>query len=277
MNSLVTGGRGFIGSHLVDALVERGDHVLVIDNGMTGSNVNPAAFDVIADIRGCRFLAAYMAGIDRVFHMAAIARTPWCIDDPVLCYETNVMGTLRVLEAARASKVRRVVLSSSNVALAFPTPYWSTKRALEDLVRVYSELYGLSVIGLRYSNVYGKRQREDGPSPNVFAALRKQKRELGHLVITGDGEQSRDFTHVSDIVKGNLLAAASEWCGVLDLCTGRNHTMNDVAALFGAPVKYVPDRPGDIKHIYQDRLAALETLGWKAAVRLEDGIEDVLE
>jgi len=155
--------------------------------------------------------------------------------------------------------------------------YRSSKEALEHLGKVYTDMYTLSVICLRNSNVYGSRQSEKGPSPNVFSALRKSKKENGFLLITGDGEQSRDFTHVSDIVNGHIMAMKSDETGVFDLCTGENHTLNTVAKYFNCPIKYAPERSGDVKHIYQDPTPAFETLKWKATVKLQDGILDFLQ
>lgn len=278
MKYIVTGGLGFIGSHLVDALVEDGNEVIILDNLLSGSieNLNPQATLVQCDIRKLENIRQYFTvEISGVFHLAAIARTPWCIDNPILAYETNVMGSLNILEACRQSGIKRVVMTSSNVVYAFMTPYRSSKEALEGLGKVYTDMYGLSVICLRNSNVYGRRQSEEGPSPNVFAALRKAKKQVGHLVITGDGEQSRDFTHVSDIVSGNLLAMNSSVTGVYDLCTGVNHTLNEVAKYFECPIKYIEERPGDVKHIYQDSQPAFEALGWKAKVTIDVGIKDI--
>jgi len=277
MQYLIVGGQGFIGSHLVDALVSSGASVKVIDNGLSGDNRNEKAEYISADIRKFDEIEQHFAGIEKVFHLAAIARTPWCVDDPILCYETNVLGSVNVLEAARKHGVKRVVLSSSNIVYAAETPYKQSKLAMEAIANVYNELYGQSVVCLRYSNVYGPRQREDGPSPNVFAAFRKSLRERGYIEITGDGEQSRDFTHVSDIARANILASEKDCGGVIDVCTGRNVTMNYVAKdLFKAPVQYVGDRKGDIKHIIQKPEAARELLGWSPTVELEQGIADVL-
>ena len=275
---LVTGGAGFIGSHLVDELCRTHNRVTVIDSLRSGfaGQVHPRANLIQRDIRNFREIADLFSGQDGVFHLAAIARTPWCIEDPVLCYETNVMGTLHVCEAARQAKVPRVVLSSSNVVYAFMTPYRTGKEAGEGIGTTYAEMYGQSVISLRYSNVYGPRQSETGPSPNVFAALRKSRRDEGRLIITGDGEQTRDFTHVSDIVQGNLAAMRSTHCGVVDLCTGKNWSLNQVARWFGGQIVYIADRPGDVKHIVQDPAPAREILGWAATVDLADGIRDVL-
>jgi UDP-glucose 4-epimerase len=275
---VVTGGAGFIGSHMTDELCRTGNAVTVIDNLRSGfrEQVSPAATLVETDIRSVDNLTGVFAGCDGVFHFAAIARTPWCIDDPVLCYETNVLGTLNVCEASRRAGVNRTVLSSSNVVYAFMTPYRTSKEAGEAIGTAYHDMYGQSVISLRYSNVYGPRQSETGPSPNVFAALRKTRRDEGKLYITGDGEQTRDFTHVSDIVQGNLAAMRSTHCGVVDLCTGVNWSLNTIAKWFGGEVAYGPDRPGDVKHIVQDAGPAKSILGWRARVSLPDGIKDVL-
>lgn len=278
MKYLVTGGLGFIGSHLVDRLVMDGHKVLVIDNLLSGNKkyLNPAAEYFELDIRNLKEIEHLFTGCDGVFHLAAIARTPWCIEDPVLCYETNVMGTLHILEAARKAGIKRVVMTSSNVVYAFFTPYRTSKETLEALGKTYTDMYGLSVVCLRNSNVYGTRQSEKGPSPNVFSALRKSKKETGRVYITGDGEQTRDFTHVSDIVDGHVKAMNSSVTGVIDLCTGVNHSLNKVAKYFECPIEYGPERPGDVKHIYQDPIPAFELLGWKAKMPLEEGIFDFL-
>lgn len=276
MKYLVTGGAGFIGSHLVDKLVDQGHDVIVIDNLLSGCEkyVNPKAAFHKCDIRNLEEIIEYFDGLDGVFHLAAIARTPWCIEDPILAYQTNVMGSLNVLEAARLKGVKRVVMTSSNVVYAFFTPYRSSKEALEGLGKVYTDMYGMSVICLRNSNVYGSRQSELGPSPNVFSALRKSKKVNGYIEVTGDGEQTRDFTHVSDIVSGHVAAMNCHETGVVDLCTGVNHSLNKVAAFFACPVKYTPDRPGDVKHIVQDPKPAFDVLKWKAVVPLENGMKD---
>jgi UDP-glucose 4-epimerase len=248
---------------------------------LTGNieNFNSSAILENVDIRDFNSLNTCIkkyGDIDGIFHFAAIARTPWCIDDPILCYNTNVIGTLHVLEAARQNNVKRVVLSSSNVVYAFLTPYRTSKEAVEDLGSTYIDMYNMSVISLRYSNVYGKRQSETGPSPNVFAALRKSKKDNGKLILTGDGNQTRNYTHVSDIVNGNLLAMFSKYCGVVDICTGISVTLNEAAKYFGCPIEYTDERPGDIKHIIQSPENAFKHIGWKALVSLQDGIADVL-
>ena len=278
MKYLVTGGAGFIGSHLVDELIRQEHTVIVLDNLLSGSvdNLNPKALFIQVDLRDLSSIQDHFAGMDGVFHLAAIARTPWCIEDPILAYETNVMGTLNVLEACRLHQIQRVVLTSSNVVYAFYTPYRSSKEALEGLGKVYTDMYQLSVVCLRNSNVYGSRQSELGPSPNVFSALRKCKKEKNYVEITGDGTQSRDFTHVSDIVSGHICAMNTRVTGVFDLCTGTNHTMNEVADFFDCAIVYTDERPGDVKHIYQDPAPAFEQLGWKAKVSLKEGMVDFM-
>jgi len=278
MRYVVFGGAGFIGSHMTDLLVSKGHEVTVVDNLLSGylDNVNPHAKFVAADIRNLNSILPLVEGADGVFNYAAIARTPWCIEDPILCHETNVTGTLNILEACRRKGIKRVVLSSSNVVYAFETPYRASKLMDELYAEVYNKMYGQSVVCLRYSNVYGPRQSEEGPSPNVFAALRKSKKEKGKLIITGDGEQSRDYTHVSDIGRGGLMAMESDHKGVVDLCTGRNVSLNLVAKFFDCPIEYIEERPGDVKHIVQDPKPAFDILGWKSQVEIEDGIKDVL-
>jgi UDP-glucose 4-epimerase len=276
MRYIVTGGAGFIGSHLVDELVKQNHEVIIIDNLLSGNEkyINPSAKFINSDIRKLNDIIEHFSGVDGVFHLAAIARTPWCVDDPILAYETNVMGTLNVLECSRRAGIKRVVMTSSNVVYAFFTPYRSSKEALEGLGKVYTDMYGMSIICLRNSNVYGSRQSELGPSPNVFSALRKSKKNNGYIEITGDGTQSRDFTHVSDIVKGHIAAMNSSELGVVDLCTGVNTNLNDIAKYFNCPVQYTPERPGDVKHIYQDPLEANNKLNWEAIVNLEEGMKD---
>lgn len=278
MHYLVTGGCGFIGSHLVDYLIRQGHSVRILDNLLSGNKkfLNPKAELIEADIRNYKFILPYFESIDGVFHLAAIARTPWCIENPTLAYETNVMGTLNVLEACRKYNIKRVVMTSSNVVHGFMTPYRSSKEALETLGDVYVKMYGMSVICLRNSNVYGQRQSEQGPSPNVFSALRKSKRENGYILITGDGTQSRDFTHVSDIVEAHYISMTSEYCGVIDLCTGTNHTLNFIASFFNCPIRYTSERSGDIKHIHQNPQPAFDILGWRSKIKLDDGIIDFM-
>jgi UDP-glucose 4-epimerase len=181
---------------------------------------------------------------------------------------------LNILEAAKLFNIERIVLASSNVVYAFPTMYRASKQMTEMYGEVYNKLYGLSVISLCFSNVYGKGFLWNDPA--VFASLRKSKYEKGYIEISGDGEQSRDFTHVTDIVEGLVLSMNSDYCGRLDLCTGINWTMNEVSKFFKCKVKHVDDRKGDIKHIYQNPKEAKKILGWKAKIQLPEGIKELI-
>lgn len=278
MKCLVTGGAGFLGSHLTDRLIEEGHDVIVLDNLLTGSveNVNPKAAFVNADIRELDDILPYFEGVDWVFHTAAIARTPWTIEEPILSHDVTATGTLNVLEAARMAGVKRLVHSSSCIVYVPNTPYYVAKQCAEEYALIYPKLYGLSTVALRYSNIYGTRQSEEGKSPNVFAALRKSKKENGCIVITGDGEQTRDYTHVSDIVEANVLVANSKKTGAYYVGTGIPTSLNQVAPYFECPVKYVSDRKGDIKHLVLKADEFKETFGWEPKVQIKDGINDVL-
>lgn len=269
----MTGGRGFVGSHLVDALVARGDDVLVLDNEASGDNWNEGARYVHHDLT----YSTPEFGpepTDVVFHCAAVGRTPEAMARPLHCWNLNVMGSVRLLEACRRLEVSRVVLSSSNIVYGAETPYKASKLAMEQAAKVYADLYGLSTICLRYGNTYGPRQREDGFEPNVFPALRKSLREDGFARISGNGEQTRDFVHVSDVVQANLLAAESDQTGEYDICTGRSTSLNEIVRLLKCPLQYGPEREGDVKHIKQDPAPADVDLGFKSTVVLEDGIKD---
>lgn len=279
MKVVITGVAGFIGSHLADFLIGQGYIVYGIDNLLTGdkSNINPKVKFSEVDIKDFKKLLAYfneIGKIDYVFHLAAIARTSWTVDDPILANDTNINGTLNVLEAAKKFKVKKVIFASSNIVYAANTPYKVSKLTGELYMKVYNELYDLPTISLRFSNVYGSlRQSEKGPSINCIASLRKSKRKSGFVWITGDGTQSRDFTHVLDIAEACLKAAKSKIKGEeIDICTGKNTTMNEIAKYFNCPIKYVEERVGDIKHIYQDPKKAQKLLGFKAKRKLKDNI-----
>jgi UDP-glucose 4-epimerase len=277
MKCVVTGCAGFIGSHLTDYLIGQGHQVTGVDVLWPGrgdqARVHPDADFRRADIRDPAAAAAYLHGADWVFHTAAVSTTPWAVRDPVLTNDINVSGTLVLLEASRQAGVRRFVFSSSNVIYAPYTAYWASKQAAENYAQVYTTLYGLPVACLRYSNVFGSlRQNEE----NCIMSLRASARENGYVWVTGDGGQSRDFTHVQDICRANLLAAESDVTGPVDICTGRNVTMNEAAAYFGCPVEHRPDRQGDVRHITQDPDRARELLGFEAQIPFSDGIKAYL-
>jgi UDP-glucose 4-epimerase len=278
MRCVVTGGAGFIGKHLVRALAAQGHIVSVIDKRyMPEHERTDGVYYYQNDIkRMASPIEAMTAGItDVVFHLAAVSRTVPAINDPVECINTNVYGTARVLEACRRNKVPRVVVASSNVVLAGCTAYRASKKAVEDLCEVYNALYGQSVIALRFSNVYGPGiPKGDGA---VFSMLRDSFNEKGYAEVTGDGMQVRDFTHVTDVVQAMLAAWTFEprYKGVVDICTGRQTSLNAACTMLKIPVKYIADRPGDVKSIVQNRAPAMHQLGWNPHILIEEGIVDI--
>lgn len=267
MKTLVTGGAGFIGSHLTDYLISKGHEVIVIDNLLRGKNehVNSKALFVKADIRD-KAVEQYLKDIDWVFHTAAIATTPESVADPNLANEINVTGTLNLLLAAKQNKVKKFIFSSSNVVYAPLTPYYVSKIAGEEYCRIFNSLYGLNTISLRYSNVYGSLRANP---INCIMALRESWQTRNFVELTGDGNQSRDFTHVQDIVRANLLAANSNKIGQYDICTGFNTTLKEIASYFPCPIHYTNERIGDIKDIIQDPTRASQELGFTATIKLD--------
>jgi UDP-glucose 4-epimerase len=292
---LVTGGAGFIGSHLADALIERGLRVRVLDNFATGqrAHLNPRAELFEADIREPATIAYAFAGVDCVFHAAALARIPLSIAQPLETHMANAVGTLNVLMAARAQGVRRVIYSgSSSVYGDHPelplretmtprplNPYALQKLMGEQYARLFHTLYGMETLTLRYFNVFGPRMTLDGAYATVISMFLRARRDGLPLTIHGDGEQTRDFTHVSDVVRANLSAMD---CAIADgralnIGQGRNFSINRIAASFGGPTVHAPLRPGDARHTLADYHAAEQVLGWRPQVTIEQGLAELLE
>lgn len=271
---LVTGGCGFIGGHLVQRLYEDGHTVTVVDTNASRFSCLPVASRRCYNLDIARMQAIPGDKPDVVFHLAAVSRTVPAMADPCACIRTNVLGTCRVLEAARKADVPRVVVSSSNVVLAGATAYRDSKKAVEDLCETYVKLYGQSVIALRYSNVYGPGIPRGDDA--VFAKLRDDYAAHGHATVTGNGEQTRDFTHVHDIVRGNILAwQHPEVTGVVDLCTGVQTSINAACGMLDIPVQYTEERPGDVKQMYQNPAVAENLLEWRAAIEISEGLKDI--
>ncbi len=292
---LVTGGAGFIGSHLVDALVARGARVRALDNLAAGrrEHVNPRAEFVNGDVRHPESIAEAFAGVDCVFHTAALPRVMLSIDDPRATNQTNVDGTLNVLIAARDAGVRKVVYSgSSSVYGDQPTlplvetmppnpmnPYALQKLIGEQYCMMFTRLYGLRTLTLRYFNVYGPRMAREGAYVTVIGTFLRARREGRPLPIHGDGEQTRDFTHVRDVVRANLAAMDSEAGDgrVLNVGSGRRISVNRIAALFGGPQIHLPPRPGESRDTLADLTAVAAALGWKPEIDSETGIRELIE
>jgi UDP-glucose 4-epimerase len=295
---LVTGGAGFVGSHLVDAL--RSDNeVRVFDDFSTGDRTNlpDDGVEVIdADLRDREALAAATAGVDTVFHQAAIVSVEQTVDEPRTSHDVNATAALDVLDLAR-ERDARVVLASSCAIYGHPStlpiaesepqtptsPYGLQKAALDGYARLYNDLYGLAAVPLRYFNVYGPRQR-DGPYSGVIRVFLRQAREGGPITVDGDGSQTRDFVHVSDVVRANLLAATTDEVGVAyNVGTGDAITIRRLAEAVrdavgsDAEIVHREDRPGDIDRSVADTTRARNRLGFEASVDLADGLADLVE
>ena len=291
---LVTGGAGFIGSHLVDALIGRGVAVRVIDNFATGRRefLNLGAELIEADIRQPESIESAFDDIDCVFHVAALPRVMLSIDRPVETHLTNVVGTLNVLNAARARGVRRVIYSGSSsvygdqatlpmVETMTPNPlnpYALQKSVGEQYCRMFYRLHGLETLTLRYFNVYGPRMALEGAYATVMSAFIRARREGRPLTIYGDGEQTRDFTHASDVVRANLAALAAPVADgrALNVGRGRSITVNQVAEIFGGERIYLPARAGEMRDTLADLTAVMKALQWRPEVATADGIRALI-
>lgn len=293
---IVTGGAGFIGSHIVDALIARGDEVHIIDifiGGGKREHVNPQAILHEVDIRDFEKLSPIFKGADYVFHTAALARVQPSIQDPKTYHDINVTGTLNVLLAAKEAGVKRVVYSASSSVYGdqekLPlredmeprpiSPYAVQKYFGERYCRVFSKIYGLETISLRYFNVYGPRQttESDGPYATVVGIFLQQRASGKPLTIVPDGQQSRDFTHIRDVVRANLLAAESPRVGkgeVVNIGCGRSYTINELARLVGGPTIFVEPRV-EPRATLADITKAQELLGWKPEIRFENGLAEL--
>lgn len=300
MNILVTGGAGFIGSHVVDAYVAEGHEVAVVDTLHTGSAayVHPRARLYRVDVASPELKDVFARERPEVVnHHAALASVALSVRQPLLDAQVNVLGTLNVLDQAVRSGVRRVIYASTGGALygepdSIPvredhpvrplSPYGASKYAGEVYVQLYHRLHGLPYFILRYSNVFGPRQDPLGEAGIVaiFAAamLRGQA-----PVIFGDGTQTRDFVYVEDVVRANLLATASAACGVVHVATGVETTVNDIHRLLAAATGYRgvpvhgPPREGDVYRICLDVTLAARTLGWRPQVAVEEGLRRTVE
>ncbi len=305
MKCIVTGGAGFIGSNLVDALVDRGDQVTVIDNLSTGKRANldgAVARGVrleVVDVRDSEAIASVFASASPavVFHLAAQIDVRHSVEDPASDAGVNILGTINVLEAARQTGVKRVVNTSTGGGLygdadVLPTPedhpirplapYGQSKLGAEGYCSLYTRLHGLSTVSLRYGNVYGPRQDVHGEA-GVVAIF------CGHLMdgrtptIFGDGGQTRDWVDVSDVVRANLLAADSDITGPVNIGHGQETSvlelvsaLREVADRPMAEPEFARERPGEVRRSCLDVSRARDELGWEASVSLPDGLRTIL-
>ena len=304
MRALVTGGAGFIGSNLVRALLARGDEVRVLDNFSSGNRTNLAGLEhevelVEGDLRSYERVHAAVRGVEVVYHQGALPSVPRSVQDPLTTTAVNVEGTLNVLLAARDEAVRRVVNASSSsvygnagelprteTQLPDPiSPYAVAKLAAERFCTSFSRVYSMEVVSLRYFNVFGPRQ---DPLSQYAAVVPRFIRAVaaGHAVtIFGDGEQSRDFTYVDNVVAANLLAAdaPSVHGEIVNVATGSSVTVNELADTIGrlldVPVEkaYEPEREADVRASWADLASAHRLLGYETQVELEDGLRRTMD
>ncbi len=294
MKALVTGGAGFVGSNLTDALIERGDEVVIIDNISTGKreNLNPKAVHHEKDLRNYEEIAPIFKGIDCVFHIAALPRVQVSIENPVESHDNNINATFNVLLAAKEAGVKRVVYSASSSAYgdqtvmplnetALPSPmspYGLQKFVGEGYCKVFGLVYNIETVSLRYFNVYGPRMADEGAYCTVISVFLRQKAEGKPMTITGDGGQTRDFTHISDVVQANILASESPNVGkgeVINIGAGNNASVNKIAELVGGETVNIPPRLEPRDTLADNRLAK-QLIGWEPKVKLEDGIKRLL-
>jgi len=309
---LISGGAGFIGSHIASALVARGDRVRVLDNLSTGALANLEPLDVgppgsggavefqegsVTDLDSCH---AATEGVDGIFHEAAQVSVPASVADPMGSYEVNVLGTHNLLEAARAAGVERFIFAASSAAYGeseeLPkhegmspqpcSPYASGKVAAEHLLAVYARCFGLKAVSLRYFNVFGPRQADDSPYTGVIALFARALLEGRAPTIHGDGEQTRDFTFVDNVVQANLSAMDSppaEQGAVINVGGGDRISLNSLfeamAEGLGVDLQpvYSETRAGDVRHSLADLTRAKELIGYAPAVGWRDGLAQTIE
>ena len=305
MKALVTGGAGFIGSNLVDALLERGDEVTVLDNLSTGKKQNLesaiAGGAVLADVdfRVGEAVNDLVSRVnpDVIFHLGAQIDVRKSVADPAYDATINVVGTINMLAAAQAAGVRRFINSSTGGAIygegrVIPAPethpaepeagYGQSKLSAEGYCGLFRRLHGLSTVSLRYGNVYGPRQDPLGEA-GVIAIFCGKLADGGKPIVFGDGLQTRDYVYVGDVVSANLAAADSDAGGAFNIGLGVQSTVMDIVHLLGKlggrddfQAEHAPDRPGEIMHIALDATRAREELGWEPKVQLEEGLERTL-
>jgi UDP-glucose 4-epimerase len=296
VKALVTGGAGFIGSHIVDKLINTGHQVVVIDNESSDAHDqfhwNPKAEQHKIDICNFDLIRPWFDNVDWVFHLAAESRIQPSILNPTHATEVNVVGTCNVLQCAREAGVKRLVYSSTSAAYGLKnTPplnedmprdclnaYSITKCAGEDLVKMYYQLYGMETVCLRYFNVYGDRQPIKGQYAPVIGLFMRQQAANEPMTIVGDGGQRRDFTHVSDVVDANIAAATCENLEclgeVFNVGTGQNYSILELAKIMRGEYIFIPDRAAEARTSLANNTKAQRILNWSPQVKLEEWLNN---
>lgn len=292
---LVTGGAGFVGSNLSEELLKQGHSVRIIDNLSTGKreNIPDGAEFLELDFTDLEAIRPAFEGVDGVFHVGALPRVPFSIEHPIESSEANIFGTLNVLVAARDAKVKRLVYSASSSAYGgspdMPytpdmkvkplSPYAVQKYVGELFAEQFARLFGIETVSLRYFNVFGPRMADEGAYVTVISIFARQRKNGEPLTIAGDGEQTRDMTHVSDVVRANILAMQSPKVGkgeVLNVGTGTRHSINKIARIVGGTTTFIPARAGDPHDSLADISLTKELLGWEPLVAFDDGLRATL-
>ncbi len=292
--AIVTGGAGFIGSNLTDALLERGFEVVVLDDLSAGKkeNINPKAQFLNVDIKEIDAMREAFEGAELVFHLSAMPRVQYSIENPLETHEANVTGTLNVLKLSAEYGVKKLIFSSSSAVYGDgvgkpmkesdspspKSPYALQKYITEEYCKLWSLIYDLPTVSLRYFNVYGERQDPEGAYALVIGKFLKQRMEGEKLTVTGDGEQSRGFVHVGDVVEANIIAAESKLGSgeVINIGSGESVSINRIAELVGGEKEYVESR-FEPKHTLAKISKARDLLGWTPKVSIEEGMERLKE
>ena len=294
MKAIVTGGAGFIGSHVTELLVARGHEVIVIDSLCSGKKSHLDGVDVAlhqVDIRNFSQIAPLFHGVDWVFHLAGLADTVPAIERPTEYYQTNVDGTFYVLESARAARVKKVVYAASSscyglvepiptteeAAISLQHPYAVTKHLGETLVMHWGKIYRLPVVSLRLFNVYGPRSRTSGTYGAVFGTFLAQKLHGQPMTVVGDGTQTRDFVYVTDVAHAFYQAASMPVHGeIFNVGSGCEQAINDLVALLGGEVIHIPKRPGEPMRTCADISKIQRALQWSPHVSFHEGVQRLL-
>ena len=291
MKALVTGGAGFIGSNLVDKLLEDDHDVVVFDNETANTHDgyywNDKAKNYHVDLsknRSSNLLQTYCKDLDCIFHMAADISVQYSIESPFESYSNNINSLFNVLEFAKRYKIGKVVFSSSASVYGVTdkvcvetdatdplNAYALSKLNGEQIMKMYHDLYGINTVSLRYFNVYGPRQSNTGQYAPVVGIFQKQKESNGALTIVGDGKQTRDFVHVSDVVSANMLVADRDVNGVYNVGTGVEYSVNQIADLISDDQVYIPARVGEARRSVAD-ISKIKSIGWRPNVKLEEWI-----
>ena len=290
--SLVTGGSGFIGSNLVDHLVEQGHEVIVLDDRSANNDkfyTSDKVEYVKQDVANYQYTRVFYDGVDYVFHLAAESRLQPAIENPINAVQKNCVGTAVVLQCAREAGVKRVVYSSTSSGYGgnpWPNvetqpddclnPYSASKIAAEKFCKMYYDLYGLETVSLRYFNVFGERSPARGQYAPVIGIFQRQNEAGEPLTIVGDGSQRRDFIHVKDIAKANFIAATADLKGhegeFFNVGSGKNYSISEIANAISDNVTYLPTRKGEATTTLADITKIREVMGWNPEIDVIDWI-----